>query len=358
MPIAISLRREFELTGNDLNADPCLFPRFVSSATFVQACNFETSSVADVAGKYDAFPDPVRIGATILCLFSRGPAHAQSDSQIMARSDDNGKTWSSVIFVTDAAPTTFDTSLISGLLGDGQSIVLKTYTIKNVGGSLVVSVVSTVPYLGDNYALWSPARQASDRLLRSGYAAGKAAVFESLDGGENWSFKAMVFSESGKTYSEFDLVNTGGTNWTAVCREDSGASNPLYIARSTDDCANWSAPAAIPTTSINGRQPNLLRLSDGSLVLATGDRAGVTGVAGNGELLFGLDTTGIALVKTTDNGATWGFRTMVAGIYSTDGGQPRMVNLGGDRILCLYYAARTVREKTGVRTSSLDSVVL
>lgn len=359
MAVTISLRREYELTGNDRNADPCLFPRFPTSATFVDACNFRTSTIADTPGSYDAFPDGAMIGGTLFVLFSRGPAHAQSSSQWMARSDDGGNTWYSVEFVNDANPNVYNTSLLEGLLQPGEKIVFKVYTISNNAG--VISVADPIPFVSDgvtNYAVWGPARSGAGITLRSGYAAGKAAVLFSADGGSSWSYRATVFEGAGLLFSEFDLVNTGGTNWTAICREDSGAGNPLYISRTTDNGMTWSAPVLIPTTSANGRQPNLLRLPSGTLILATGDRAGVTGLAGNGEMLFGADITGITLVASTDNGATWGFRTTVAGMFSTDGGQPRMLLLSATRVICLYYSARSTQAKTGVRSATLDTVVL
>lgn len=358
MAITLSLKREWEFTGNDSNGDPCLFPRLISSPTFVEACNLRTGTLSEISGKYDAFPDQVYVGSSIICLFSRGAAHAQSDSQIMVRSDDGGITWSSVIFVQDSAPTTFNTNLLQGLLLPGESVVLKTYTIKNVSGVLTVYITSTVTYNGDVFALWSPARKSGSTLYRSGYGNSKAALFESADSGQTWNFKSMVFSEVGKQYSEFDIVNIGGSNWMAVCREDSGASNPLYMSKSSDNMATWSVPSLIPTTSINGRQPNLMGLSDGSVVLAVGDRTGVTGAAGAGEILFGADTTGIVLVKTSDYGVTWGYRTNIGAVYSTDGGQPRMINLGSDRIFCTYYSAITVKEDTRVKYTALDPVIL
>lgn len=358
MPIVIGVKREFEFTGADLNGDACLFPRHPPNHVFVQAFGFKTKQIDAQADRYLAFPFFVKLGASIIGLYSDGDSHASSDRQIMARSDDGGLTWSKVDFYV-AANGEFNFSLLNGLIGVGQSVVLKVWSIKNTDGVLSAVPNSTVAYGGLTYALWSRTATApGGNLYRTGYAANGAdqqtALFESADGGVTWVGKSVIFQTAGRKYNEADLVNTGGTNWLAIVREDGGAGNPLYSATSADDGATWSAPTLLNTTSINGRQPNLTKLSDGSIILAAGDRFGVSGYLGPAEQAYGFDTTGVTIWRTTDGGANWSFRTRISPIYSTDGGQPHVVETTAGRIFCIFYVRKSIKAKPVIASASLD----
>lgn len=358
MPVVVGVKREFEFTGNDLKGDACLFPRSPTNHVFSQAFNFRTKRIGVRPGRYLAFPVQVKIGSSQIVLYSDGDSHASSEKQIMSRSDDNGVTWVSVDFYI-AATGVFDFSLLTGLLGAGQSVVLKVWTVKNTGGVFSATTASTVSFGGLTYSLWSRAVAGpGGKLYRTGYAANGAdtqtALFESSDNGTTWVGKAVMFATAGRNYSECDIVNTTGTNWLAIVREDTGAFNPLYSALSADDGATWGAPTLLATTAINGRQPNLTKLSDGSIILATGDRSGVSGYGGYGDQNTGFDSTGITLWRTTDNGATWSFRTRISPIYSTDGGQPHVVETTTGRICCVFYVRQSVKTQPIVASASLD----
>lgn len=359
MPVTIGVKREYEFTGNDLNNDACIFPRDPRNHVFVQAFNFSTKKIASDPAKYLAFPFAVKLGSSIVGIYSDGDSHAASSKQIMFRSDDSGATYSTVTFY-DSLTLQFDLSLLTGLLAVGESVVLKVFTVKNVAGTLTPYTTSTVSYGGLSYALWSRAYPATGgKLFRTGYATNgadtNAALFESSDGGVTWAGKAVMFATATRQYSEADIVNTSGTNWLAVCREDTGASNVLYTSTSTDDGATWSVPAALATTSINGRQPNLTKLSDGSIILATGDRSGSSGYAGSaGDQVTGFDTTGITIFRSTDAGATWSFRTRTSPIYSTDGGQPHVVETTAGRIAVIHYVRITTKTQPVIASELLD----
>lgn len=359
MSITIGVKREFEFTASDENADGCLIPRHPVNHVFVQAFNFKTQQIAEADGKYLAFPFVISIGSSLVGIYSDGESHAASDKQVMIRSDDNGATWSSVEFFVNATGV-FNTSLLTDLIADGDTAVFKVWTVKNTAGVFSVTTASTVSYGGLTYALWSKAAPGpSSKLYRTGYATNgsdtQTALFESADGGVTWSGVAVMFSGAGKLFNEADLVNTSGTNWLAVCREDSGSSNPLYTATSTDDGATWSAASLLTAASINGRQPNLSMLSDGSIILATGDRAGVSGYSGSaGDQVAGFDTTGITVFRSTDSGSTWSFRTRIAPIFSTDGGQPYVNETTAGRICVVYYTRKTTKTEPVIASSSLD----
>lgn len=362
MPITLGVTRDFEFTGNDLAGRACLFPRDPRNSTFVQLTNLRTKIIAADPAKYLAFPFQVTLGSSIICLHSDGDAHASSDRQIMSRSDDGGLSWTSVVFTSSLSPE-FNTSLLDGLLSNGQAVCLKVWSIENDSGALVVSTVSTVSYLGVVYALWSRIIGAATGLTwyRTGYGVNgtntECALFQSTDNGKTWTFKSTIFAAAGRNYSEASIIRTSGNNLVAICREDTGTGNPLYRSTSNDDGATWTTPVAIPTSVINGRQPNLLKTTNGRYILCTGDRAGVSGLGGGGEDIFGVDETGVAMVTSADC-ENWGPRTMLASIYSTDGGQPMAVETTPNRVCITYYQRKAVNKQPIIAATILDTAEL
>lgn len=359
MPVTLGVTREYEFTGNDLNNNGCLFARDPRNSVFVQLTDFKTKRIGSDPSRYLAFPFMTKVGSSIVGIYSDGNAHASSDRQIMVRSDDNGVTWSSAVFVQTGVDG-FNTSLLNDILPLGQSIVLKAWGIRNIGGTLNVYQVSTVVNGGVTYALWSsviPSATAGT-IYRTGYGTSsgstQTALFQSTNGGETWEFKSLMFFGSGLSFSEAAIIRTSGNNLLAVCREDTGASNPLYHSTSSDDGLTWSAATLIPTSVINGRQPNLIKTTNGRYVLTTGDRAGISGIGGGGEESFGSDKTGIALVTSSD-GTNWGNRTMLAGTYSSDGGQPFAVETTANRVCVTYYHRRGLNSLPVIACSSLNT---
>ncbi len=170
MPVTLGVSRLYEFTGNDLNGNGCLFPRDPRNSVFIQLVDFRTKRIAADPARYLAFPFQVKIGSSIIGLYSDGDAHASSDAQIMFRSDDDGASWTTNTFVQTGVPG-YNTSLLNGLLGVGESVVLKVWAIKNVAGTLQVFQVSTVLNAGVTYALWSatiPSATAGT-IYRTGY---------------------------------------------------------------------------------------------------------------------------------------------------------------------------------------------
>jgi hypothetical protein len=179
-------------------------------------------------------------------------------------------------------------------------------------------------------------------------------LLSSTNKGETWSYVSTIFRASdSRLYSEADIVNTSGTNWLAIVREETGTDNRLYKATSTDNGATWSAASLLTAADISGRQPNLIKMSDGSIILSTGDRVGSSGY-NNGPILAGADITGISIWRSTDSGSTWTFRTNIAGIASTDGGQPYTNEIDTNRINIVYYAAQSYFAKPSIESVSLD----
>ncbi|TRM53272.1 exo-alpha-sialidase [Achromobacter sp. LC458] len=361
MPVVIGFKDRYEFRGTDLENNPCLFPRDMRNFVCAQAFDFSTKVIAEDPAKYLAFPQAMMLSGSIVGIYSDGNSHAASDRQIMFRSDDLGKTYRFATFFENSTGV-YDFSLLLDLIPPGGSQVFKVWTVRNIAGVFSAVVNSTVAYGGLNYAQWSPVRAGADGLFyRTGYAPTggniQSAVFVSSDK-VTWTGKSISFAGSGLLLSESDIVETSSGNWLSVCREDSGAGNPLYRAISTDNMATWSAATAFTTTNINGRQPNLTKLSDGSIILATGDRSGSSGYGGSaGDQVTGFDTTGITVFRTTDPTgaeANWSYRTRVAPIYSTDGSQPATVEISPGRINVIHYARRATRQTPGIGSSLLN----
>lgn len=307
MPISVAEggKREFELVATDANGDPCIFPRDPANPIFVDAFAFQTKIVDDSQpGRYLAFPFVVKVGSSLIGIFSENDAHAVGSSgQWMIRSDDNGATWSKVKFFDAVNPTDYNTSLLTSLLSPGDSVVLKIWTVTNTLGVINVTVQSTVSFGGNTYVLWSKAIPgASGKLWRTAYGLvgsdTQTILCESADGGVTWTGVSTMFADTGKLFSEADIVKLDGTTWYAMVREDSGDGNPVYESISEDDGATWSSPVLIPTDKVNGRQANLIKTTDGSIVFSSGDRSGGGGYAPDGSLVpYLTNTTGITVYR-------------------------------------------------------------
>lgn len=363
MAYTIGVKRTNEFTGNDPNNDPCIFGRGVGSFAFQQHVGLTSKRIAKDLTKYLAFPFVVKLGSSLVGIYSEGDSHAASDKQIMIRSDDSGVTWSSVTFFNVADPPgTFDTSLLSGLLAVGESVVLKVWTIKNIGGTLTVYTNSSTSNAGNVYAHWSRTEVGpGGNLWLTGYDSdvggfGEVALIESTDGGVTWTYKSTIApATDSKLYTECSIVATSGTtNWLAIIRENTGGSavGNLYKSTSTDSGATWSAPTLLTVADINGVQPNLIKTTGGLIVLATGDRTGTSGYL-NGDV-WGTDRTGVSIFVSADSGVTWGYRTNVTTMWSTDGAQPQLNEISSDRVNIVFYQARGSFEKPQIASVTLD----
>lgn len=453
MTISVALKREYELIGTDPGGDPCIFPRDPSNPIFVDAFDFRTKIIDDSQPtRYLAFPYVVKVGSSLVGIFSESDSHASGSNQWMIRSDDNGLTWSKVLFVDAASPSVYDTSLLSGVLGSGDTVVLKVWTIKNNAGTLQVTTQSSVSYGGNTYFMWSrPVNAPTSKLWRTGYAVVgsdiQTALFESSDGGVTWAGKSVMFAGVGKKYNEADIVNLNGSAWLAIAREDSGSLyNEVYYSYSEDDGATWSTPVLYDPLLLNGRQPNLIKVTDGSILFSSADRkSGSTSYAPDGNIIpyvydqtgvvayksplisldpnpltsnssgttglnvssdshglqtgdvvylygsssvdgipaseintvhtitklnnnsFSIATTTVATTGATAGGGSsvayyclsrFGYRTRIAGMYSSDGGQPYCIETTANSVCTVFYHRRAVDQKPIIASSSYNTINL
>ncbi|ENV09296.1 hypothetical protein F966_01952 [Acinetobacter higginsii] len=349
--------REYEIYGQDDNSNLCLYPRDVSHPLFAKLIQYRTAIISNI--DYDAFPFVQKFKNSLIGIFSSGNSHANSDNQMIFRSDDNGLTFRMVKFFNNAT-LQYNTSLLDDLFQNGDFLNLKVWHIRKTNGAFDISFESSVIYNNTEYAIWSKPVANGSVLYRTGYGANaigemQTALFESSNNGKTWTFKSTIAAIGGKSFTEADIVNTTANNWLAIIRENTGQFNILYQVLSNDGGVTWGVPTELDFKKINGRQPNLLRLSDGSITLATGDRSGTSGYAGSaGNILNGTDTTGITIFRSINNGSTWSHRTRLSPMYSTDGGQPFVADLGGSNIFIAWYSRRTTKEKTMIVSSTLN----
>lgn len=342
------------------SGDLALSGKYSENPDFSDAVDLRTKRIQE-NGNYNAFPYSITIGSSIVGIFSEGLKHADSDKQVMFRSDDGGKTFSTVdFFINDTGAYNF--SLISDLLNEGDTVVLKTWAIKKTGGVTSATSTPTVVNAGITYALWSEVVTVGSNSYRTGYAVepagelfNRVAIFSSPSSDQvNWSYLDEIANGGGSLkFNETSLTYTGSVSgFTVYIREDSGAGNPLYRCSGDNTGQNWSTPTLVP--GITGRQPKVTPMANGKFVLTTGDRAGVIGESGN-ERTFYIDNTGINMyVSEVGDINTWGMPIQISTTYSTDGGQPWAVQISTNRILIPYYARRSIDKNPGIFTVSMD----
>lgn len=213
----------------------------------------------------------------------------------------------------------------------------------------------------------------SPRLRRTGVLAWVLAAADALA-------QQPVTSGAGADYQPSILRSASGELLLAFERLDAGLSGDLWITRSSDDGATWSAPTVVVSSSANERHPALLQLGDGSFVLfylkGTGattsfriHRAtsadGVTFVE-QGALALGWVTGGEInphVVRHADGTLTMSYQRLGAGSYlaqSGDGGASwdtlRTVIASGSQLPRIAYRASDGRYLATyqVGASSLD----
>jgi hypothetical protein len=310
----------------------------------------------DRDGAYNAFPMSQVIGSSIVAIYSKGPAHGNSDWQYMIRSDDDGETWQSELFFTNDTLAFGSFNLLSDLMADGDIHWWKSLKVTKAAGVITGSVTATVSYGGTTYALWSQPKLIGSTWYRTGYGDSKSALFSSADK-VAWTGVGIIASSGGLSFSEADIVQTTSTsNLLAIIREDSAGNRNLYSAVSSNGGATWGSLTLLDVTKFNGTQPNLLRLASGEILLANGDRSGTSGFTVGGLPSTQIDITGVSVQRSTDNGANWTFKTMIERTYSTDGGQPQMIEYDTDLVQMLFYnTLRGDLRSTGVVSAKFSA---
>jgi len=207
------------------------------------------------------------------------------DSDILvARSIDNGANWS--------AP-----------------IPLNTNAADDAGFDSYPSIAS------DGRGKWVVVWESANRANGSMGEDNDPWVSRSVDNGANWSIAAQLDTHADwdDRYDEAPKVATDGQgHWVAVwpSEEESGHESEIFVARSADNGANWSAPVPLNSnaetdTGANG-SPSIAADQLGNWVVAWYSNDGVSA------------DTDIIVARSVDNGANWSIVTPLNSNAATD----------------------------------------
>ena len=224
----------------------------------------------------------------------------------VSRSTDNGATWtaSAVLNSNAATDTSFDITLSMETDGAGNWL-----------------------------AVWG----SSDDLGGTVGTDTDIFVSRSTDAGATWTAVAL-FNTNGTTDTGNDFVPIlepdGAGNWVAVwqSRENlggtAGTDTDLFVSRSTDNGATWTAPTLLNSNGTTDTESELL--SDiatdgtGNWVVVWHSSEDLGGTAGTDMDIF--------VSTSTDNGATWTAPALLNTNGTTDTGLDSAVSMDADSL--------------------------
>lgn len=164
------------------------------------------------------------------------------------------------------------------------------------------------------------------------------------DGGRTWTFVSWMVppSDPHRAVMSQTVEATPGRLVAAVRRRDLKTNECWIDAYASDDAARtWAYVARVGETGGgNGNPPALVRLADGRLCCAYGNR-----------------TTRRMLARTsTDSGRTWSAETVLrdgfaSGDNDADFGYPRLVPRADGSVVAIYYWADAVRPQQYIAAS-------
>lgn len=211
----------------------------------------------------------------------------------IARSSDNGLTWSAPAPLHASATTRAD---------DARALSIAA----GQGGALV--------------AAWTSADSLGD-------AAGDDAdvlFSRSLDSGSTWSAPAALNANAATDGASDDqpvLATDRAGNWVAIWSaagvygDAHGQDRDIFSATSADNGATWSAPAMVDASALSNEA-----LEDESPILAT-DRNG----RWTALWVQGRERT-VAMARSLDNGATWTLDALAAPVASQPDAAPTTID--------------------------------
>jgi hypothetical protein len=198
---------------------------------------------------------------------------------LVARSNDNGSTWAAAAALNTNASADSGLDFFPQVTNDsaGNWVAVWSST-DNLGGTIGNDLDILVARSTDNGATWT-----APAALNTNAAS---------DNGADWSPQ---------------VTTDGAGNWVAVWFSNEsfgytiGPDNEILIARSTDNGATWTAPAALNTNAVSDTA------RDVEPQIATDEAGNWIAVWRAFEPLggtFGTDSD-ILVARSTDNGATW-----------------------------------------------------
>jgi sialidase-1 len=298
------------------------------------------------AGGYAAFPDVCRLhNGDLFCVFYSGYGHVSTPNEkwhkggrIMAvRSSDKGQAWGKPVVIIDTDQDDRDPSV--ACLKDGTlllnwftlqknqvAVFLARSTDQGKTWSEPVKLKLHSPY---SFACSAPVRQLSDGSLILGLYCEDdkkqlafGATVKSYDGGKTWKELALIGEKSGVYLdAETDVVQLKDGRVLAALRS---SKVDMHYASSDDSGKTWGT---VRSFGFKGHCPYFLRHSSGVILLA--HRVPAT-----------------SLHWTADEGRAWHGPMQ---IDTVGGAYPSLVELPDGLVYCVYYEEGKGSSIRGVR---------
>ena len=277
-------------------------------------------------------------------------------------SPDGGESWSHASVISDEGPdnrnpafgvapdgTLVATFIKADRYESGQyersfDILTPLYMCRSENGGETWTRPEVVDWLGPGQsAVGSPFGRmitlANGDMLMGIQATGlptKAYVIRSRDNGRTWIHPTLIADK----LNEFSICNLGDDRLLVVARVDDGQA--LWQTESDDGGYTWSEPYAIPGIGPQEHPPDVIKLSDGRLLMTYGRRVPPYGVQG---------------IVSVDDGKTWDIANklfLVADGGNRDCGYPSSVQRDDGTIVTVYYAWDIVDDpRMGVHAAAI-----
>jgi hypothetical protein len=329
----VAVWQSFENVGGTIGTDSdILVARSTDNgATWTASVALNSNAGSDSA--HDSYPQVTTDGNGIwVAVWDSAILAPGSDEDILvARSEDNGATWTSPAPVNTNAATDSGRDESPQVTTDGSgNWVAVWYSYDSLGGTIGTDSDILVARSTDNGATWTP----------------PAALNSNAE------------SDSGD--DEKPQVTEGGGNWVAVWYSyDSlggtiGTDSDILVARSTDNGATWTPPAALNSNA--GSDSN----GDGFPQVTTDGGGNWVAVWSSDDSLGGTigTDTDILVARSIDSGATWTAAAPLNSNAATDtflDGQPQVTADGGGRWVAIWTSSVAGTDKDVLVARSVDS---